>query len=184
VSEGDTKRIYELIDTERKERITSIDSIHERLDDIFALINKQDRRQPNGSIKQTLIILGFMVTAIVAVVTPIRQQMEYVKEELDKHALIEAHPDMLEKYAYTIERFKEVETQFDALREVSEKNDERQQARFNKLEDWQRWWYRNIPERDGVQRENIKHLNEKLNEIKKVLERLKDRLRVQHASQL
>jgi len=52
--------------------------------------------------------------------------------------------DVVGKLSQQFEKFKEVETQFNALREVVSAFDVRSQARFSKLEDWQSWWYRTV----------------------------------------
>jgi len=171
-------RIYKLIEAERRERIESIASIHNRLDDILSEISKVAGTKKNGTdsnaswVRQSvgltiavIALVGFMVPTVVAVVKPMQQQIDYIMTTLDRHMTAPAHPGALERHAHSSERFKEVETQFEALEDISAKAEERHNARISKLEEWQRWWYRSIPDKDAKQDSQLEHIESELNRV-------------------
>lgn len=161
----DENRLYNLIEQERKERIHAISEIHDRLDDIFAAINKIGKggsnnnaswvRQSIGVTLGVLAILGFMVPTTVAIVKPIQQHIQMVSarvEKVEEHAAKDGHPiyhsATLQTIAKRMERIEKrngekIEALDKRLKVQMEKEGQRTQARLHKLEDWQKWWLRN-----------------------------------------
>jgi len=133
-------RIYELINDERKERITAISEIHARLDDIFSAVNKINKsgngnsnaswvRQSVGLTIGVIALIGFMVPTMVSIVKPMQQQINYIRDDVS-----------LYKIKNTEERTQFI-TLYDKTHEVAQ---ERINARFMKLEEWQRYMYREV----------------------------------------
>lgn len=168
-------RIYKLIEDERKERITSIDGIHSRLDDLFSLINKMNKvssangngnqaswvRQSIGLTIAVISIIGIMSGIVVGAITPINQNIQYIQSDLR---------------AYKIDNQRGLEQFMRLYDETHAVTQERVGARFVKLEEWQRWWYRQIPERDSKQEAEIKELRRQIADMKIfVIEKASDR---------
>jgi len=127
------RRIFELIEAERKERRTDITEIHARIDrlpdEIIKRLPRMDEnaswvRQSIGLSLAVITILGFMLTIIVAITKPISHQQETILNRLRHHVSLEGHSKALEKQAKTMERL------YDLREDV------------NKLEDWKEWMQR------------------------------------------
>lgn len=107
--------------------------------------------------------LAVLISGMAAIVRPIQQQMEGlqalivgVNTELRSHSKENNHPwGVLAEIATLRQRFVEVETQFRGLREISDLKSTVNKTQIAKLEEWQSWWYRNIPPLDADQNGRI-----------------------------
>ena len=95
-----------------------------------------------------------VIAGVYAMIEPMGQRIDFAQNEnaetrsdLKDHEGEIAHPGILERHARNAERFKEIETQFDAM-----------DARIEQYEDWVSWWYRNVPGLDATQNERLRHL--------------------------
>jgi len=125
----------------------------------------------NSNWKQLLAAMSFMLIIIGAITTSMQQQFGYLNQQVKEHAILDGHATALERHASAREKFKEVETQFDGLREAIALQNVRNEARMNKMEEWQRWWYRNIPHTDAQQDGKIASIEkelERINELFKI----------------
>lgn len=106
----------------------------------------------NSRVKTFGAILTMVVLLIAAIIRPIRQrnddlqrQIYDLKMELKDHAQLNNHPwGVVGEIAELREKFTEVETQFDGLRERGTLLTAKSEDRLDKLEKWQEWWYREI----------------------------------------
>jgi len=184
----DDVRIYKLIEDERKERIEAIAGVHSRLDDIFSVINKLDRRTPgtNGAqaswVRQSvgltiavITLIGAQYTITKGLTDQLQLQLNYATSRistLDSKLMDDdkREQDDQARMAALAEKFVEVETQFEALEALQAKEEERQHSRIRKLEEWQKWWYRTVPERDSAQDREVEHIYKELERVNGLFE--------------
>ena len=79
--------------------------------------NNGNSKTLSGGISGLLGILA-IIAGVYAMVQPMRQSIEEIKTN--------------------------VQTQFEATNKTADLQTERNHARFSKLEEWQKWWYRSI----------------------------------------
>ena len=87
-------------------------------------------RQSIGLTVAVISLIGFMVPTMVAIVRPMQQQIDYLR-------------------SYIVEDKEDNMRERNQFMELYDKNNciaqERTNARFDKLEEWQKWWYRDVP---------------------------------------
>ena len=108
----------------------------------------------NGNAKAFGGILAIvaLVAGVYAMVEPMNQKIDFITNEIDNIRTCMANDDARERsdakeLASLQEKFREVETQFSGV-----------EARVAELEEWYRWWSRNVPSIDATQNERLKHL--------------------------
>jgi len=104
-----------------------------------------------------------LLAGMAAIIRPLQQQIHALSAELRNHINQNNHPwGVIAEVAELRQKFVEVETQFNGVRDVIEMVNAREDARIEKLEEWQRWWRRNVPTMDATQNEKLSQLEEKI----------------------
>lgn len=164
MSDEEEKRIYAELKAERTERIEGIAGVHQRLDELFTAVNRIGK--PNGGDWRTVAgmvaIAGLIVTMLTLHINFVSTGVTDAKNLAFGHTQIKGHPGVLEEIAAVNEKFAEVETQFGALKEVTGKDDYRSSERLDKIEEWQKWWYRTTQPKDATQDEQLRALNQRM----------------------
>jgi len=161
----DENKVYSLIESERRERISAIEGIHTRLDDLFALVNKLNKpnnanaswtRQSIGLTIAVIALIGFLVPTMVAIVRPMQQQIDYVRDY---------SRDSTEKMD------EKLQIEIMKQSEAGKLENERGKARLSKLEEWQKWMYREVVPVQGDLKGRIQALEQeivRMNELFKI----------------
>jgi len=93
-------------------------------------------RQSIGLTIAIISLIGFLVPTIVAIIRPIQQQIDYIRENT---TYIESRA---EKLADVVNEKLHIE--IEAAIKATNLEHERAKARLDKLEEWQKWWYRDF----------------------------------------
>lgn len=96
-----------------------------------------------------ILALFAIVSGVFAIVEPMNQKIDFIREEARAHGQLEGHTRLLEDQARAAERFKEVETQFRDLT-----------RRVEVFEVWMTWWQRTVPVLDATQDGRLNMLEE------------------------
>lgn len=148
-----------------------IAEIHKRIDDIFGVLNKMQKpnntgaswvRQSVGLTIAVVTLIGAFLGIVYAFNNQIQLQIGMVSDRLEKvedHAVKDGHPIYHSATLKTVQlRMERIENRIEGqitnldeklqleINQVDESarlRSERVNARFTKLEEWQRWWYRN-----------------------------------------
>ena len=159
----------EELDRINSERISNLEkALNDRQDHLFKLMSEVKKRNGNGNgngawVRQSIgitiaviALLGFMIPTFVAVVEPIRLQITNQSNAMIK----------LEERASKQVELLDTKLQIEVMKstDAAVLANERSKARLVKLEEWQRWWYRNIPARDSAQDTNILAVKELVDE--------------------
>ena len=136
----------------------------------------------NGTLKG-IGVIGLIITVLVgfvAIAEYMGRENEYIRKDMSRIELNLRDTDAnaakgAELEAKLQERFKEVETQFKALREVVDiqgqwevSKQEDIKRRLLAMEDWLEWWHRTVPGMDSEQNVIINHLDRHIHDEEKV----------------
>jgi hypothetical protein len=115
-------------------------------------------RQSIGLTIAVIALVGFMVPTMAAIVRPMQQQIDYLK---DASTAIEKRAERMaqvvdEKIQGEIHAVKvasdmgmarldeKLQIELEAVKEATNLEHTRSKARIEKLEEWQKWWHRSI----------------------------------------
>ena len=134
----------------------SIDRLAKAIEHIPAI----EGRIPKTNGSQSWPALVLMVAVLAAVMSPVLVMVSAQQAnitEIKHHQSIDNDQERLDatELGRIREKFAEVEAQFAGLEKATILQTTRNDARFTKLEEWQRWWYRSIPHRDATQDADI-----------------------------
>jgi len=144
-----------------------IDRVEEKLDDLIrdlpkliatAVHNYAGKgneaswvRQSVGLTIAVITLIGFIWTMVVGIVTPINQNMKFIKDDLAVYK------------SSNYDQIKEYRILSDQTHNISQ---ERVDDRFEKLESWQQWWHKNVPAQDSKQTTEVAYLQQQIEDLK------------------
>lgn len=105
-----------------------------------------------------VIALVAVIAGVYAMVEPMGQKIEFVNRDVRDHARLDQHVGAAKELAGIGERFKEVETQFVAMRDKFDSEQLQVNRRLSLLEGWMFEHDRTVAATDATQWERIKAL--------------------------